>query len=107
MKILVTGASGFIGSFLVKEGINLGFDIWAGIRNTSSKKYLQDKRIQFAELDFGDLYQLKKQLKDHKREHEGWIVLFIVPELRNANINQILIKSTSWQHDILLRLYNV
>jgi len=72
MKILVTGASGFIGSFLVEEGINLGFDVWAGIRQTSSKKYLQNKRIRFAELDFGNLDRLKEQLKSHKKGHNGW-----------------------------------
>ena len=32
MKVLVTGASGFIGSFLVEKGLELGYDVWAGIR---------------------------------------------------------------------------
>ena len=72
MKILITGASGFIGSFLVEEGLNLNLKVWAGIRSTSSRKYLQDKQIHFAELDLGNAEKLKKQLQRHKEEHEGW-----------------------------------
>ena len=32
MKILVTGASGFIGSFIVEKGLTEGHVIWAGMR---------------------------------------------------------------------------
>ena len=71
-KVLVTGASGFIGSFLVEGGLERGMLTWAGIRKTSSRKYLQDKRIRFAELNFGDKEKLKEQLIGHKQEHGGW-----------------------------------
>ena len=71
-KILVTGASGFIGSFLVEGGLERGMLTWAGIRKTSSRKYLQDKRIRFIELDFGSKQKLKEQLTVHKKEHGGW-----------------------------------
>ena len=71
-KVLVTGASGFIGSFLVEGGLERGMLTWAGIRKTSSRKYLQDKRIRFAELIFGDKEKLKEQLIVHKQEHGGW-----------------------------------
>ena len=50
-KVLVTGASGFIGSFLVEGGLERGMQVWAGVRKSSSRKYLQDSRISFAELD--------------------------------------------------------
>ncbi len=71
-KILVTGASGFIGSFLVEEGLKRGMNVWAGVRRTSSRKYLSDARIRFAELDFTDTDRLESQLAAHKREHGGW-----------------------------------
>ena len=71
-RVLVTGASGFIGSFLVEGGLERGMDVWAGIRKTSSRKYLQDKRIRFAELNFGNKQQLKEQLAVHLQEHGGW-----------------------------------
>lgn len=75
MNILVTGASGFIGSFLCEEGLHQGHRVWAGIRRTSSKRYLQAEGLQFAELDFGNPKNLKEQLRLHREEHNGWDVV--------------------------------
>ena len=66
-SILITGASGFIGSFLVEEAVRRGFDTWAGVRATSSRAYLQDPRIRFLELDFGKPDVLRRQLAAHGR----------------------------------------
>lgn len=65
MKILVTGASGFIGSFIVEEALRQGFDTWAAVRRSSSKAYLQDPRIHFIELDLSSEQRLTAQLKGH------------------------------------------
>ena len=32
MKILITGASGFIGGFLVEEALRRGYETWASVR---------------------------------------------------------------------------
>lgn len=74
MTILVTGASGFIGSFIVSEGIEKGFEVWAGMRGTSSKGYLTDERIKFAQLDLSNAEKLKFQLLDYKAQMggKGW-----------------------------------
>ena len=63
-KILITGASGFIGSFIVEEALNKGFETWAAIRKSSSKAFLQDKRIHFIELNLSSEQALHEQLKD-------------------------------------------
>ena len=36
MKILVTGASGFIGSYIVEEALRQGMETWAAVRPTST-----------------------------------------------------------------------
>lgn len=64
MKILVTGASGFIGSFIVEEALNRGFETWAAVRKSSSRKYLQDERTHFIELNLSSKEQLAEQLRD-------------------------------------------
>ena len=70
-RLLVTGASGFIGSFMVERALEKGFDVWAGIRSTSSRRYLQDERIHFIELDYANVDHLHNQLLDFKREQDG------------------------------------
>ena len=65
MKILVTGASGFIGSFIVKEALDRGMEVWAAVRKSSSREYLSDKRINFIELDLSSEDRLREQLTGH------------------------------------------
>ena len=59
-KILVTGASGFIGSFIVEEALRRGMEVWAAMRPSSSKVFLQDERIKFIQLDLSNEDKLKK-----------------------------------------------
>ena len=61
-KILITGASGFIGSAIVNKALDLGMEVWAAVRHSSSKQYLQDKRINFIELDLSSAQQMRQAL---------------------------------------------
>lgn len=61
-KILITGANGFIGSFLVEEALKRNYEVYAGIRKTSNTEYLTDPRIKFTELDFENTNFLNLQL---------------------------------------------
>jgi nucleoside-diphosphate-sugar epimerase len=63
-KILITGASGFIGSTTVDKALALGYETWAGIRQNSSREFLQDERIRFIDLNYADKTKLKSQLLD-------------------------------------------
>ena len=65
-SILITGASGFIGSFIVEKALELGYKTWACLRASSSRKYLSDERINFLVLDMSRPETLRVQLADHK-----------------------------------------
>ncbi|KAA6352357.1 UDP-glucose 4-epimerase [termite gut metagenome] len=65
-NILITGASGFIGSFMTEEALSRNMSVWAGIRQSSSKRYLSDQKIRFIELDFAHPDILRQQLSSHK-----------------------------------------
>ena len=41
-KILITGAGGFIGGYLVAEALKRGFETWAAVRSTTSREFLTD-----------------------------------------------------------------
>ncbi len=59
-KILITGASGFIGGFLVEYGLNNGHTIFAAIRKSSNTKQLTDSRINIVEINLADKQSLKQ-----------------------------------------------
>ncbi len=63
-KILITGASGFIGSTAVDRALELDYETWAGVRSSSSRQFLEDKRIQFINLHYNNKDILKKQLQE-------------------------------------------
>jgi nucleoside-diphosphate-sugar epimerase len=84
-RILITGASGFIGSFLVEEALNKDFRVWAGIRSTSSREYLRDERIAFIDLHFSDKARLKKQLLQHASRYGRWDYI-----IHNAGVTKCL-----------------
>ena len=68
-KILITGASGFIGSFIVEEALRQGMETWAAVRASSSRAYLKDSRIKFIELDLSSQERLEEQLHDHQFDY--------------------------------------
>ena len=68
-KILITGASGFIGSFIVEEALRRGMEVWAAVRGSSSRAFLSDRRIHFIELDLSDTGRLKAQLDGHQFDY--------------------------------------
>lgn len=62
-NILITGASGFIGSFLVEEALKRGYRTFAGIRSSSSKGYLNHPSLHLFEMDFSNKEKLQNQLR--------------------------------------------
>jgi nucleoside-diphosphate-sugar epimerase len=84
-KILITGASGFIGSFLAEEAVNRGWQTWAGIRKSSNLEYLKDLPVQFIDLNFTDKNQLKKQILKQVGQYGKWDYI-----IHNAGITKCL-----------------
>ena len=70
--MLVVGAGGFAGGFLVEEGLKRGYEMWAGVRASTSRKYLADSRIKFLELDFDEPETLARALSESLPEGEKW-----------------------------------
>lgn len=75
MNILITGASGFIGSFLCEESLKRQYKVWAGIRKSSSRKWLQNEWLNFAILDLANKDVLYKQLNSYKNKIGRWDVI--------------------------------
>jgi len=68
LKVLITGASGFIGSFLVEEGLKRKYNVFAAIRKSSSRRYLQQPGIRLVEMDFSSTATMVTTLSELKNE---------------------------------------
>ena len=51
-RVLVIGAGGFIGGFMAKESLNRGYETWVAVRESTSRRYLSDERLNFVVLDY-------------------------------------------------------
>jgi nucleoside-diphosphate-sugar epimerase len=96
MRILITGANGFIGGFLVQEALNRGYEIWAGVRGSSNCSNLQDPRIRFMYLDYQDLNNLTQQLAAHVQTYGSWDYV-----IHNAGVTKTLDKAYFYQVNAL------
>lgn len=71
-KVLITGAGGFIGSFLVEKSLEREYETWAGIRKSTSREFLQNPAIRFIDLPFHSLPDLKEAITRHVNEQGKW-----------------------------------
>lgn len=69
MNILITGATGFIGKFLVDYALAEGLKVFAAVRKSSNRTGLKDKNIGFVEFDLSSTEILKSQLAEFIETH--------------------------------------
>ena len=63
-RLLVVGAGGFIGGFICREGLARGMKVTAAVRESTSRRYLDDARLEFLVLDYDDPSQMEKAIGD-------------------------------------------
>lgn len=64
MNILITGATGFIGKFLVDYALAENLEVFAAVRKSSNRASLANKNIGFIELDLSSEESLRTALQD-------------------------------------------
>jgi dihydroflavonol-4-reductase len=71
-KVLITGASGFIGHAMVEEMIRRGYETWAGVRASSRVDDLQKMGSHVVILTCEDSQELVVELNAFKKENGCW-----------------------------------
>tara|TARA_R110002050_G_scaffold20348_1_gene57639 strand:- start:25686 stop:26678 length:993 start_codon:yes stop_codon:yes gene_type:complete len=66
-RILITGASGFIGGFLVEKAISLNFEVYAGVRKNSDIEYLKNTPSVLFEADLSDKRAIISKLEQFEK----------------------------------------
>jgi nucleoside-diphosphate-sugar epimerase len=60
MKVLVTGATGFIGSFVAEKLLAKGYEVRCIVRKTSNLRWLEEKNFELIEASLSDVESLEK-----------------------------------------------
>lgn len=71
-RVLVVGAGGFAGGFHVAEAVRRGYETWAAVRTSTSRKWLSDPAVRILELDFEDPEGLATRLTDALPDGGRW-----------------------------------
>ncbi|MEO6313953.1 MAG: NAD(P)-dependent oxidoreductase [Chitinophagaceae bacterium] len=64
-KLLITGASGFLGYHLIEAALSQEYEVYAGIRKLSSTGHLDKARVTIVELDMSDPDNIQAVLALH------------------------------------------
>jgi UDP-glucose 4-epimerase len=65
-KVLITGASGFVGFHLIEAALAKGLEVYAAIRKSSDIKHLSSYQINYTYPDFNSVESLEKELREKK-----------------------------------------
>ena len=71
-SVLIVGAGGFIGGFIAARALELGFETYVAVRESTSRRYLNDPRLHFVVLDYDNPDALGPALRDAAPAHAGW-----------------------------------
>ncbi|QZE12734.1 NAD(P)-dependent oxidoreductase [Halosquirtibacter laminarini] len=69
--ILITGATGFVGSALVEKCLEYGHEVYAGIRSTSSTGHLDNEKVTFITLDLSNTMQMSDRWNELSKKGEN------------------------------------
>ena len=68
-RVLITGASGFVGYHLIQEALAKGLEVYAAVRRSSQVDHLRDLPVTFTYPDFTDLKSLRADLEMHQYDY--------------------------------------
>lgn len=61
-RVLITGASGFVGYHLIEEALNNNLEVFAAVRKSSNIAHLKNLNITFTYPDFNNVNALKQEI---------------------------------------------
>lgn len=92
-RVLITGASGFIGYHLIEEALKNNLEVFAAVRKTSGISHLKNLKIQYTYPDFNNILSLTREITENKYDYiihaAGLTKARSVNEYNNVNTNYV------------------
>ncbi len=63
-KVLITGASGFLGYHIINAAVQNGYEVYAAIRKSSNVKHLEQLPVHYVELNYQDTGAIEKLFEE-------------------------------------------
>jgi len=68
-RVLITGASGFVGYHLIEAALNNNLEVYAAIRKSSNIEHLKGLDIKYTYINFEDVDALIRDVKNNKYDY--------------------------------------
>jgi len=68
-RVLITGASGFVGFHLIEAALTSGLEVYAAVRSGSQVKHLQGFDIQYVQVDFTAAEKIQETILQYKIDY--------------------------------------
>lgn len=68
-RVLITGASGFVGYHLIEESLSKGLEVYAAVRPSSRVEHLRSLPVKFTQPDFNNLKSLRADLEANQYDY--------------------------------------
>lgn len=68
-RVLITGATGFVGYHLIKSALANDMEVYANVRRSADVTHLKDFPINYVDLDLSSIYLLKENIEDKKYDY--------------------------------------
>lgn len=85
-KILITGGTGFVGRYVVKEALKRGYDVHLIVRNLNKAKNLFNEKINLHPLSDFSREEKLKEIIDHVKPDYVIHLIGIIQEIKSKNI---------------------
>ncbi|WP_342645528.1 NAD-dependent epimerase/dehydratase family protein [Mucilaginibacter sp. CSA2-8R] len=68
-RVLITGASGFVGYHLIEAALKNGLEVFAAVRKSSKTDHLKNLNIQYAYSNFNSIEALKAEIEQNQYDY--------------------------------------
>jgi UDP-glucose 4-epimerase len=95
-RVLITGASGFVGYHLILAALKNNLEVFAAVRRSSKIDHLQHLDIQYTYLEFDNLPSLTKELQDKQYHY----IIHAAGALRARSIDEYNVINTDYTYNL-------